>query len=227
MKSLRIIGLTVTLGLAAGCSSRSPSSLNTSHGGASVTTTTTTPQPSPISLSGSGDATPSFQAAGGLAVLTANCGCSGNFAVDIDDSSGNQDYTPIDADGSYSGSVGENLNTAQYTLDVTADGPWTIDVTQPRDQPGAALPHKYSGKGQKIVGPFAAGSAVRLQSENTTADGGNFTVEVLNSVGSEADIPVDEVGSYSGSTISSGLSGTPYYLDVDSDGTWSITVSSP
>ncbi len=89
------------------------------------------------------------------------------------------------------------------------------------------LPQTYTGSGQQVVGPFTAGDAVRIVATNKATSGGNFAVKVLGSDGSDQDIPINEIGDYNGSTISNNLSGSPYYLTVDSDGSWTITLSSP
>jgi len=179
-------------------------------------------------LSGSGQATPHFTVTTGLTVLTATYSGSANFAVELLDSNGGSVDVPINVIGSYSGSVGEPLNAGTYILKIDASGAWTFVITQPRHVAGVSLPHTYTLKGQQIVGPFKAGSAVAIQAQNTAGpDGGNFIVQVIDQDGALQDIPVNEIGSYSGSTISNNLTNGPYYLNVDSDGSWTVTVSSP
>ena len=129
--------------------------------------------------------------------------------------------------GSYSGSIAEGLPAGQYVLSVTADQgvPWTVQITQPRGVSGVALPTTLTGQGQEVVGPVAGGASLRIQATNTTTQGGNFIVEILGSDGSLQGLPINEIGSYSGSVIANLLSGGPYYLEINSDGAWSITVS--
>lgn len=183
--------------------------------------------PAAIHLSGSGQtATKPFSAAGGLAIFTAQCSCQGNFSMEVDDSNGNQVDIPINVVGSYTGSVSEQLSAANYILKIDADAPWVVDVTQPRGSSGVGLPQTYTGTGQKVEGPFAGGSSIRVQAQNN-ATTGNFVVEIVAKDGSQQDIPVNEIGAYNGSTISNDLSGSPYWLDIDSAGTWTVTVSQP
>ena len=54
----------------------------------------------------------------------------------------------------------------------------------------------------------------------------NFVVVIRADDGSEKDIPINEIGKYNGSTISN-LDGGTYWLAVDSDGNWSVSVSNP
>jgi len=197
---------------------------------AGQTTTTTVATPAPINLSGTGQtATSAITVESGLAVFHASCSaCQANFIVEIDNANGSLVDIPINVIGSYSGSIAEGLPAGQYILSVTADQgiPWTVQITQPRDVAGMPLPTTLTGLGQEVVGPVAGGSSLRIQATNTATQGGNFIVEVLGANGSMQGIPINEIGSYSGSTIANFLSGGPYYLEINSDGAWSITVSS-
>lgn len=180
----------------------------------------------PIVLTGSGQtATQPFRVLGGLTILAATCQCSENFSVEIDTSGGSSVDIPINVIGSYTGSVAEGLKGGAYILNVQADGPWRVTVTQPRNVKGIPLPHTFTGSGQQVVGPVSGGSALRLAAVNHSTQGGNFVVEIFGSDGSSQDIPFNEIGSFNGSTLSTDLSSGPYYLGVDSDGTWTITVS--
>ncbi len=182
----------------------------------------------PIQLSGTGQqATSPFTVTSGLAIITAACNCSGNFSIELLDSTGQTKDVAVNVIGSYSGSVGEGLDAGAYSLKISADAPWTVTITQPRGVAGASLPHTYTGKGQQTVGPFSAGNAARLQAQNTSAGGSNFSVEVLGNDGHTEDVSFNEIGSFSGSTVSNGLSGGPFYLKVNSDGSWTISVSNP
>lgn len=183
----------------------------------------------PIQLSGTGQtATQKFTVTQGLAIIAATCNCSANFSVELLDSSGATKDIAVNVIGTYSGSVGEGLDAAAYSLKISADAAWTITITQPRGVAGVSLPHPYTGKGQQTVGPFSAGDAVKLAAQNTAGPGGgNFAVTVLASDGSLKDVAFNEIGSFNGSTVSNGLSGGPYWLKIDSDGSWTITVSSP
>jgi hypothetical protein len=166
-----------------------------------------------------------------LAILTANCGCTGNFSIELLDSGGQLKDVAVNVIGSYSGSVGEGLDAGSYSLKIDADAGWTVTITQPRNLPGASLPHTYTGTGQQTIGPVngggSGGSADRMQAQNTSSRGGNFIVEVLDRDGNLQDVAFNVIGSFSGSTVSNSLSNGPYWLKVDSDGTGTISVSNP
>jgi hypothetical protein len=158
-------------------------------------------------------------------VIAATHSGSSNFSVELLDSSGSTKDVVVNVIGSYHGSKGEALSAGSYSLKITADGAWSVTITQPRGQSGSSLPQSYKGTGQQLVGPFAAGGSVRLAATNTGS--ANFSVEVLAADGSTKDVAFNEIGNFNGSTVSNGLSGGPYYLNVDSDGSWTISASSP
>lgn len=237
MKSWHLAALAVlSIGLMADSCSTSTGDQSASSPGASASGTATsavsaTPKPTPtpipdIALSGSGQtATQAFAVVGGLTVFKAHCGCGGNFAVEITDSSGKSIDIPINVIGAYTGAVAEGLDAGRYILKIDADAAWTVTVSQPRHVTAAHLPQTYTGQGQQVVGPFASSGSVRIAAQNNGSS--NFAVEIRDDGdGSSKDIPINEIGKYNGSTLSS-LDGGTYWLTVDSDGSWSITVSNP
>jgi hypothetical protein len=194
------------------------------------TTTTTLPQQAaaPINLSGDGQmATQPFPVAGGLTIFTSQCSCQGNFSVELDDSSGQQVALLANVIGAYNGAIAEGLTPGNYILNVDADSSWTVTVTQPRNIAPVSLPHTYTGTGDQVEGPFSANLAVEVQAQNVSTGGGNFSVTVLANDGREEALPFNAIGSDSGSTISNDLNGGPYWLNIGSDGNWTITISNP
>ena len=220
---------------AAADGSPSPAAVGASPGAAGSHQATSTVQqsppppngPPPVRLDGTGNGTTSsFDVIGGLTVFRAHCSCIGAFAVELVDAQGATKETLFNASGGrFDASLGKRVAAGRYTLKVSADRRWTINVAQPRDTHAPSLPRHYGGPGQMFVGPFMAGSSVRLQATNKGS--GNFVVEILSADGRTQDVAFNKVGDFSGSTVASGLSGAPYYLNVTSDGTWSIDVSAP
>lgn len=224
--------LLIIIGIASqGGTQNTSSNSNQSQTAASASAATShAPTPIPtaipdIALTGSGQtATQAFSVVGGLTVFKAHCGCGGNFNVEIDDSNGQMKDIPVNVIGAYTGAVAEGLDAGSYILKIGADAPWTITVSQPRHVSGAGLPQSYTGNGQQVAGPFSTSGAVRLAAQNKGSS--NFVVEIRGDDGKEADIPINEIGNYNGSTLSS-LSGGDYWLNVNSDGAWSVTISKP
>jgi len=132
---------------------------------------------------------------------------------------------PVDADGAYHGTVSADLNPGSYALDITASGPWTIAVTQPRNQQDFHLPYVFNnGQGDALIGPFNVDGPYRI----TSTDRGRaaLVVQLLNATGQSQDSPISETGYHSGSVVESDVTPGSYYLQVNADGAWSITVSS-
>jgi len=188
----------------------------------SATPTTTPP---PIVLTGTGRSTASFNAAGGLTVLATAYDGSDNFAVVIVSGSGQSVDLAVDVVGTYHGTVSAGLNPGRYTLIIAASGPWNITITQPRNQQDFHLPYVFNnGHGDALIGPFRVDGAYRITATNRGQ--GDFIVNVLNSAGQSLAIPVNKVGDYSGSAGEGDVTPGSDYLQVNSDGAWTITVSS-
>jgi hypothetical protein len=182
--------------------------------------------PPPIRFDSTGNqTTQSFQIVGGLTDFHWHCHCGDNFVVKLVDSSGATRLGLVDEKGLVDGSTGKDVAAGSYTLKIEADSRWTVNVEQPRPPHGAKLPHSFRGRGQMFVGPFDAGSSVRLAAKNSGE--GNFIVEVLNAHGDTQDVAFNKVGDFDGSTVSSGLSGGPFYLNVRSGGVWSVEATQP
>jgi hypothetical protein len=67
------------------------------------------------------------------------------------------------ATGRYSGSTGIGLRGGIYRLAVAAG---TLTITQPRGRAGAALPQRYQGASDALVGPFRIDRNVRVDVEH-------------------------------------------------------------
>ncbi|MDT9691456.1 hypothetical protein Q5762_24565 [Streptomyces sp. P9(2023)] len=180
-----------------------------------------------IRLSGQGKkATQSFTVTDGLAVFRSTCSsCSANFIVTLLDSSGRTKDLLVNTIGAYDGSKAEGLSAGSYRLNITGDAAWSVTITQPRNQPAVALPQTYEGEGDQVRGPFDADHAVEVQGANTGR--GNFIVVVLDAEGGTQDLAFNEIGTFNGSTVSQMFGGGPYYINVTSDGTWTLRLSKP
>jgi hypothetical protein len=207
--------------------------------GQTATTTTTTTAPTTtttsggstgsIDLSGTGQSVASpFTVKDGLAVFQAACStCQEGFIVEIDHADGSPVDSPINVSGPYNGSVAEGMSAGQYLLSVLADpgAPWTVEITQPLGVTSEALPITFTGTGQEVVGPVTNRKNLWLKAKNASSHNGIFSVEIFGANGSLQGTPIDVLGSFRGTTISNFLRNGPYYLAVNSDGAWSITVS--
>jgi hypothetical protein len=179
----------------------------------------------PIALSGTGNSTPSFTAAGGLTVLSAQYGGPNTFSVGIVDDTGQTIDTPINTVAGYTGTVSEALTPGHYTLSVIATTAWSVTITQPRNQQAFKLPYVFSnGGGDALIGPFRADGPYQITATNRGS--ANFMLRVLDISGYERDIPINQIGPYSGSVAEADVTPGNYYLQVNSNGSWTINVSS-
>ena len=193
-------------------------------GSAPALPSTPTAAAPPIVLTGTGHGTPTFTAAGGLTVLTAQYGGPDAFSLDVLDSTGQSVDVPISTIGGYSGTVSEALNPGSYTLNVAATAAWTVTITQPRNQQAFHLPYVFNNGGRDaLIGPFRADGAYQITATNHGL--ANFMVRVLDTKGYEHDIPINQIGDYNGSVAESSVIPGNYYLQVNSSGSWTINVS--
>ncbi len=179
--------------------------------------------PSHLGGTGPGSSAP-FTVTSGLAVFSGTCACTKSFSASLIDAGGRtQGVILSSAAGRFTGSFGKLVHAGAYTLKVGADGPWSVDVSQPRNQPPKSLPQTFSGQGTMFVGPFAATGSVKLTANN--AGSGTFIVEILGPEGAVRATPFTKVGKFSASAVASGLTSGPFYMNVHSDGTWSVVVA--
>ena len=81
-------------------------------------------------LSGSGDDVRTFTATGSaLRVFSMSYSGQSNFIVKLLDGDGGYVELLANEIGSYSGKKTATLRTGKYVLDITASGPWTIDIS--------------------------------------------------------------------------------------------------
>lgn len=86
----------------------------------------------PINLSGTGRlATEKFELKAGLATAKYTYEGSGNFSVTLMDSNGEYAGLLANEIGTSTGSSAHQIQSAgSYLVDVHADGPWTVEITQ-------------------------------------------------------------------------------------------------
>jgi len=175
--------------------------------------TTTTTQP-PREISGNGnrvvELSPALEQGDALTITHDG---SGDFSVRVND----DDDPLVDSSGDYEGTVvylGEDPGTS---LDVTAEGSWTITI-QPSSQLEAWDPTSGStdGEGDGVV-RLADGTG-SFTVDITNEGDGTFTVTAVDDEWKTEEL-VDEDGDYSGSKeVPSGT----VLIEVRSEGTWTL-----
>ena len=74
------------------------------------------------------------------------------------------------------------LKPGVFRVEVKADGPWTIDLSQPQWNQGADLPVSFEGVGDTVVGPFELVAGL-LPAEFSHSGSKNFIVMLASSDG--------------------------------------------
>lgn len=178
-------------------------------------------QPVPIRLSGQkATRTEPFLLAGGLTVFTGEHRGRGGFRVEVLNEEGEPQRVLFLSTGRYHGSTGLGLRGGIYRLAVASGTPWTVEITQPRGQAGAALPQQYQGGSDALVGPFRVDGAVEVGVEHEGQ--GDLTVELLSDQGPSLYFLVEESGPLRTSRRTAGLEPGNYYLKVEATQSWKL-----
>jgi len=178
-------------------------------------------EPSPIRFSGQkATRTEPFLLAGGLTVFAGEHRGRGSFRVEVLDEGGAPQRVLFLSTGRYRGSTGLGLRGGIYRLAVAAGTPWTVEITQPRGQAGAALPQRYQGGSDALVGPFRVDGDVEVEVEHEGQ--GDLTVELLSDQGPSLYFLVEDSGPLKTSRRAAGLEPGNYYLKVEATRTWKL-----
>lgn len=184
-----------------------------------------TATPEPLTLTGTGQqASPALNLADGLAVFEFSHQGAGYFGVTLLDAQGEPAALIANDVGAVGGSKAAHVGAGEYLLDVTADGPWTVRVTQPApagDAPG--LPVRFEGTGP-TASPFFVAPGGLLRFEFSHQGDGYFGVTLLNAQGRPVDLVANELGVLTGSKATGAEPGA-YLLDVAADGPWWVSIS--
>ena len=143
---------------------------------------------------------------------------SSNFVVWTVDANGSRMDLVVNEIGNYSGVRPIDFQESPAALQVEADGAWTIVVQALEKAP--RWPGQSSGTGSAVlvVDPGAVQGLTTVTI--THAGDSNFVVWAYG--GRNADLLVNEIGSYSGTTI---LPTWAVALEIEADGAWTITAS--
>ena len=183
-------------------------------------------EPAPINLSGNGQtATNPFELESGLAIFTMTHQGQRNFIVGLIDSSG-KDVNPVVANSIGPSEVSKAVNIPKkddHLLNVNADGPWTIEVNQPRPSSAPATT-SFDGSGDAATSLFELSSG--LHTINMSHQGErNFIVALLDKNGKAVDpVVANEIGVANPSKAVRVPKEDIYLLNVTADGPWTIEI---
>jgi len=185
-----------------------------------------TVEPATISISGVGQqASQMFTLTEGLSIFTMKHSGSSNFIVWLLDHNGNKVELLANVIGDFNGAKAVGISTSgDYILDITAHGPWTVDITQPRPQTAQSVPVSLIGKGQQVSQFFTLTPG--LARFKLVHDGErNFIVWLLDLKGNKLELLANEIGKFDRSKATGINDGGIYCIDINADGDWKIDIS--
>ena len=127
-------------------------------------------------------------------------------------------------------SIFELLEPGTVSIEVAADGPWTVDLLQGIPPGGKQPPVDWKSSGQGVIKwiDFPSGN-FKLSMEHTGTK--IFQAYLLKSDGSHTEMMVDNAGSWSGNRLINfskdyvfGLEPGLYALAIVADGEWTVTI---
>jgi hypothetical protein len=171
-----------------------------------------------------GTSTRQFPLNMGLAIVEFSYSGKELFTLWLKDMNGNYVEQLADARGSIQGSVGFNIaRTGTYYCEVAGKGNWTIRIKQPRPKNAQPVPVKFQGKGTAVTGFFTLNGTYNMfdiHNDGTTT----FSVVLKNGQGKKVIRLAHIRGSYDGSKGTAIQNAGIYFLQVESDGKWSVEV---
>jgi hypothetical protein len=169
---------------------------------------------SPVTKTGKGDNLVTLPAGATAGIVTATHAGSSNFSISVlDASNASTGQLLVNTIGAYKGTTEYGFNSLGdgVTLQITADGPWSLTIAPISTAPTLAA----SGAGDGVF--LYDGSAGKL----TATHGGssNFTVSEETGDAFSFGLLINEIGAYSGTVP---LSAGPSVIVVGADGKWTI-----
>lgn len=183
-------------------------------------------EPEPIELSGTGQkATQKFQLEQGLAEFSTNYRGSDNFIVYLMDGETGQNIDLIANEiGSSNGSKAVGITSdGDYILNVQANGPWTITITQPRKSATQSAPLTLQGTGNQASELFTLDNGLKTFNMDYRGSD-NFIVFLMDDQGNQVDLLANQIGSFNGSkAVGIQQTGT-YLLNIQANGKWKVSI---
>ena len=187
-------------------------------------------EPAPTNLSGFGQAaTTPFDLQSGLTIFRLTHQGGGHFSGTLLDQNGQRaggmDSLLANVVGPFEGSKAVQTKAGQHLIDVSADGPWTITIEQPRPSSGSQM-SSFQGNSQTASDFFELSEGLK-RFAMTHQGNGHFGVTLLNKDGSRIGMEsllANAVGPFDGSKAVRIPREDVYLLQVSADGPWTVQV---
>lgn len=178
-----------------------------------------------IHLSGSGrQATEKFELESGLAIVQVESNGKSNFIVELLNQDGDQVENLFNEIDKFQGRRAFHIEKpGTYLLDVSANGPWSFTIQQPRVDGAEKTPQTFQGEGTDVT-PFvtlAKGLAV-FEFERHGEGRGIFTL--LDSEGRAIEQLANQLDGFQGSKPVKIEEEGVYLLNVYGEGKWTVKV---
>ncbi|MXV61168.1 hypothetical protein GS429_03655 [Natronorubrum sp. JWXQ-INN-674] len=175
-------------------------------------------QPEIQILSGSGNSLESVDLEGGVAVVEGAHGGDSSFRVTL---RGEDEAVVFDTDGEYEGKAARSLASGPYTVEFEADGPWRLEVNQPRATEGYALPREFAADVPSVVGPVDFDGGDRHTAVVSHDGDDAFRARVYSMAVASDERIVETTDDEAESTFNYDGFG---WIDVDADGSWTLAL---
>jgi len=185
------------------------------------------PEPKPIELKGTGQtATDLFDLQAGIALAEFKHSGTGHGSAALVDSQGNAVELLANGIGEINVSKLVHVRAAgRYLIDISADGPWTANILQPRPASGRAAPVTLNGTTQTGTGPIRLRSGLARFTLSHSGQG-HFSATLHANDGRALALLANNIGRLSGASKAERIPRDGlYWLDVSADGPWEISVS--
>jgi len=184
-----------------------------------VPTNTPTPAPDPIILTGTGDSVVDLSKWDGAALLKIRYTGGGNFSIFNYSADGEKIDLLVNTIGSYHGTLLIDITENTTRFEVTASGPWEINVYPfTKDYVRAeAIPSTITGEGDDVI--VLTTSIPDLLKADATGRG-NFAVWGYTASG--RDLLINEIAPYQGTVV---LDRKTFMITIHAEGPWTLEIT--
>lgn len=178
------------------------------------------PTTAPIDLKGSGDSVINIQKGDQPAIAKIAYYGSGNFAIQNYDDNNTQIDLLVNTIGSYQGTVPLDFMDGEHTtrFQVTASGPWEIQVLPLSDVRHAPIPGQIQGSGDDVI--YLDGNNPDTITADASQASNNFVVYSYSENGH--DLLINDIAPYTGTVL---IDHTTIMVSVLATGKWTLNVT--